>query len=185
MLLKRLGAFFLDIFEIIFFALAIFAFLYLLVLRPHRIQGTSMHPTFPDRQYLLTERVTYYLNEPKRGDIVVFRPPVSEDEFIKRIIALPGEKISIRNGRVYINGKALEEKYLSSDVYTSSGKFLEEGMEYVVPAGHYIVFGDNRPHSSDSRAWGAVEKKSIAGRAWLVYWPINNFGTVPKINYGF
>ena len=83
---KRLGAFFLDILEVIVFAIGIFFFVYLLVMRPHKIKGQSMHPNYPDGEYLLTQKVSYYFHGPERGDVVVFKPPISEeDEFIKRI----------------------------------------------------------------------------------------------------
>ena len=127
---KRLGAFFLDVLEVIVFAVGIFFFVYLLIMRPHKIKGQSMMPNFPDAEYLLTEKVTYYLHKPQRGDVVVFTPPVSEtDEFIKRIIGLPGETIMIRDGRVYINGNLLNESYIPEDYRTETGGFLAEGAE--------------------------------------------------------
>lgn len=183
-MLRRLGAFFLDILEVIVFAVAIFLFVYLLILRPHKIKGASMEPNFPDKEYLLTEKVTYYLNEPKRGDVIVFKPPISEeDEFIKRIIGLPGESVSIESGKVSINGRVLDEPYINSNVLTSGGNFLPDGERIVVPEGEYFVVGDNRGHSSDSRTWGTVAKRRISGRAWLVYWPPQNFGFVEKADY--
>jgi len=180
---QKLSAFFLDILEVIVFAIGIFFFVYLLIMRPHKIKGQSMHPNFPDSEYLLTEKVTYYFRNPQRGDVVVFTPPVSEDEFIKRVLALPGEKITLRGGRVYINGKLLEEPYLAKELRTDGGSFLEEGEEFTIPAGQYFVMGDNRPHSSDSRAWGPISKKPISGRAWVVYWPLNFAGSVKKPAY--
>lgn len=180
---KRLGAFFLDILEVIVLAVGIFLIVYLLILRPHKIKGQSMDPNFPDAEYLLTEKVTYYFNEPKRGDVIVFKPPISEDEFIKRIIGLPGETVSVRGGKVYINGELLKEDYLDPAIYTNAGSFLAEGEEYKVPDGLYFVMGDNRPHSSDSRSWGPIDKKSMAGRAWIVYWPPQNASKVALPNY--
>ncbi len=184
MLLKRLGAFFLDILEIIVFAIAFFLFLYLLVFQPHKIKGSSMDPNFKDAEYLLTDKVSYRFNEPKRGDVIVFKAPGLEgEEFIKRIIGLPGEQISISQNKIYINGETLNEEYISSDKYTGSGAFLEEGKTILIPEDNYFVMGDNRPHSSDSRSWGFVPKNDISGKAWFVYWPISNLGTVEGINY--
>lgn len=181
---RRLGEFFLDVLEVIVFAVAIFLFVYLLILRPHKIKGASMMPNYPDGEYLLTEKVSYYAHDPERGDVIVFKPPISqEDEFIKRVIGLPGEKIKVSNGKVYINGKELNESYLSSTLFTGAGTFLEEDKELVVPEGQYLVMGDNRPHSSDGRAWGYITKKSISGKAWLVYWPTTKAGFVKKIIY--
>src|SRR5688572_13506621 len=153
-MMKRLGAFFLDILEVIVFAVGIFFFVYLLIMRPHKIKGQSMQPNFPDAEYLLTEKVTYYLKDPVRGDVVVFTPPVSEnDEYIKRVVGMPGETIMLLDGKVYINGELFREPYLDDSVYTFDEGFLGEGREYTIPEGKYFVMGDNREHSSDSRAW--------------------------------
>jgi signal peptidase I len=183
---KRLGTFFLDIFEVIVFAVGIFFFIYLLIMRPHKISGQSMMPNFPDSEYLLTEKVTYYLRNPERGDVVVFTPPISNtDEFIKRVIGLPGENVMVQNDHVYINDKLLQEPYLKDTVVTTGGTFLTDGQEFTVPQGEYFVMGDNRPNSSDSRYWGPITKSAISGRAWIIYWPISNAGVVQKPVYNF
>lgn len=183
---KRFGAFFLDILEVVVFAIGIFFFVYLLIMRPHKIKGASMTPNYPDAEYLLTQKVSYYLESPKRGDVVVFKPPISEeDEFIKRIIGLPGEKIKVSGGKVYINNELLNENYLANDLYTSSGNFLSEGTEFTVPEGQYVVMGDNRPNSSDSRTWGPIAKNAITGKAWLIYWPPKLAGFTAKAAYNF
>lgn len=183
---ERLRAFFLDLLEVVVFAVGIFFFVYLLIMQPHKVSGMSMHPNFPDKEFLLTEKVTYYRRNPVRGDVVVFTPPVSNtDEYIKRVIGLPGEKILLRAGHVYINGKLLTESYLKDDILTESEDFLTEGEEYTIPEGKYFVLGDNRPRSSDSRAFGPITKAAMSGRAWIVYWPISNAGTVKKVSYSF
>jgi signal peptidase I len=193
---KRLGAFFLDISEVIVFAIGIFFFVYLLIMRPHKIDGESMMPNYQNAEYLLTEKVTYYLSKPQRGDVVVLRPPkqVSEgDEFIKRIIGLPGETIKIFGGHVYINGKLLNEPYIANDVMTNGGPELADDTDFVVPPNQYFLMGDNREHSSDSRYWGPVplnlspngEKEGINGRAWLIYWPVNKVGVTESPAYSF
>ncbi|MFC1624997.1 signal peptidase I [Patescibacteria group bacterium] len=181
---KRLGAFFLDVLEVVVFAIAFFLFLYLLVFQPHKIKGASMDPNFKDAEYLLTDKVSYRFGEPKRGDVIVFKAPGLEgEEFIKRIIGLPGEEVSINENKIYINGNILDEKYLTPDKYTSGGIFLSEGNTLTVPEESYFVMGDNRQHSSDSRSWGFVPKKDIGGKAWFIYWPISDLGTVKAINY--
>ncbi|KKR86966.1 MAG: Signal peptidase I [Candidatus Woesebacteria bacterium GW2011_GWB1_41_10] len=183
-MIKRLGAFFLDVLEVVVFAIGIFFFVYLLIMRPHKIKGQSMHPNFPDGEYLLTQKVSYYLHPPERGDVIVFKPPVSpDDEFIKRIIALPGDRVKVVNGKVYINGEPLNEDYLEPSLYTAASNFLKEGEEFTVPDGEWFVMGDNRPHSSDSRAWGPITKKEISGKAWLIYWPPDLAGAVKKPGY--
>lgn len=181
---KSLGTFFLDVLEVIVFAVGIFFFIYLLIMRPHKIKGQSMMPNFPDSEYLLTEKVSYYLRGPERGDVVVFTPPVSDtDEFIKRVIGLPGETIMVKDGHVYINDKLLNEPYLKDTVITSGGSFLTDDKEYLIPDGKYFVLGDNRPNSSDSRYWGPITKSAMSGRAWIIYWPVNLAGVVQKPNY--
>ena len=185
-IIKRLGAFFLDILQVIVFAIAIFLFLYLLVMQPHKIKGDSMQPNFPNGEYLLTDKVTYRFNEHKRGDVIVFEAPGAEgDEYIKRIIGLPGETVSVKNGKVYIDNKLLEEGYLAETVFTNGGTFLGNGETQVVPEKNYFVLGDNRPYSSDSRSWGYVQKSKITGRAWFIYWPPQSVGKVSAAFYNF
>ena len=185
-MLRRLGAFFLDILEVIVFAIAIFLFIYLLVLQPHKIKGDSMQPNFPDGEYLLTDKVSYRFGEPERGDVVVFEPPGSDgEEYIKRIIGLPGEEVSVRGGKVYIDGAMLSESYISETLRTSGGGFLNDNTTTIVPSDRYFVLGDNRIASSDSRMWGFVEKDKITGRAWIIYWPPPDVGLVDEVTYGF
>jgi signal peptidase I len=183
-MLQRLSEFFLDILEVVVFAIAIFLFIYLLVLQPHKIKGTSMEPNFPDGEFLLTDKLTYRFREPKRGDVIVFEAPRSQDEeFIKRIIGLPGDRVSVMAGAVYINGQMLSEKYLPNATTTPPGAFLQEGEEVSVPPEHFFVLGDNRNASSDSRSWGFISKEEIQGKAWIVYWPPPNVGLVQKVSY--
>lgn len=183
-MLRKLKHFFLDIIEVLVFAIAIFLFIYLLVLQPHKIKGASMEPNYPNGQYLLTDKVTYRLREPERGDVIVFEAPASDDEeFIKRIIGIPGEIISIQDGAVYINSLKLDESYLDNSLQTSSSSFLKEGVETQIPSDYYFVLGDNRPYSSDSRTWGFVSKDKITGRAWIIYWPISDIGIVENVSY--
>ena len=176
---RRLGAFFLDIIQVVVFAVSIFLFVYLLVMQPHKIKGNSMEPNFHNAQYLLTDKVSYRFGEPERGDVVVFKaPPDDKDEFIKRITGLPGEKISLKEGKFYINDQLLDEKYLPVSQITSGGQFLPEGQTVTVPEGSYFVVGDNRDHSFDSRAWGFIAKSKITGRAWFLYWPPESVGII-------
>jgi len=184
MLFKRVGEFFLDILEVVVFAVAIFLFIYLLVMQPHKIKGASMEPNFPDGEYLLTDKVSYRFNEPRRGDVIVFEAPGHQgEEYIKRIIALPGERVLIVNNQVYINDKVLNESYIPEKLKLSPGSFIKEGQEILIPNDNYFVLGDNRPFSSDSRAWGTVSEDAITGRAWIIYWPLNGAGMVEKVQY--
>lgn len=184
MLLQRLGAFFWEIFQVTIFAVTIFLFVWFLILQPHKIKGESMLPNFLDGEYLLTEKVTYRFEKPKRGDVVVFIPPTNpDDEYIKRVIGLPGDTVGLQDGKFYINGKLLPEDYLPSSQYTTPGNFLSEGKEIIVPEGEYFVVGDNRPNSSDSRVWGPVKLGKIHGKAFFVYWPVVKAGKVEAVSY--
>lgn len=181
---KKIGNFIFDTVQVIVFSVSIFLFLYLLVFQPHKIKGDSMQPNFPNGEYLLTEKISYRFGEPQRGDVVVFKAPVTkDDEYIKRIIGLPGETVSLRSGKFYINGQVLNESYLAPTLYTSGGNFLHEGASVIVPQGEYFTTGDNRPYSSDSRAWGFVPFENITGKAWIVYWPASQAGKVPQVSY--
>ena len=184
--MRSLSRFLLDTIEVLVFAIAIFLFIYLLILQPHKIKGASMEPNFPDGQYLITDKVSYKLGEPERGDVVVFKAPKSNgDEFIKRIIGLPGERVGLKDNAIFINNKPLAESYIGSSVVTSSGAFFNEREIVTVPAGEFFVLGDNRPHSSDSRSWGFVPKSEITGKAWFIYWPTADIGGVEQVTYAF
>jgi signal peptidase I len=184
MFLKKLSSFFLDVLEVFVFAIAIFLFVYLLVLQPHKIKGASMEPNFPDGEYLLTDKLSYRFGEPERGDVVVFEAPRTDgEEFIKRIIGLPSETVSIMDGKIYINNQKLQETYLSTTLLTGSGSFLTEGKKIVVPDEKYFVLGDNRSASSDSRMWGFVSKDKITGRAFVIYWPPPEVGLIQAAEY--
>jgi signal peptidase I len=184
MFLKKVFAFFGDLIEVVVFSGAIFLVLYLLVLQPHKIKGSSMDRSFFDGEYLLTDKLTYRFGEPKRGDVVVFKAPKANgDEYIKRVIGLPLETVTIKDGKVFINGNKLVETYIDPSVYTSGGTFLKEGFNLMVPQGKYFVLGDNRPYSSDSRAWGFITKNDITGRAWVIYYPIKSMGVIKAPEY--
>jgi signal peptidase I len=177
---RRLGNIFLDVIETVVIALAIFVIIYLFLFQPHQVRGNSMYPNFHDADYLLTDKISYRLSSPKRDDIVIFVAPKNEDyDYIKRVIGLPGEKVSLNeNNQVLIDSQILTEPYLPEGTETYGGNFLEIGETITVPENQYFVLGDNRNHSSDSRDWGFVPKENIIGKAWLRYWPLDRMGSV-------
>ena len=183
-IIKKLAGFVFDIIETVVLALAIFVVIYLFLFQPHQVKGASMEHSFFDGEYILTDKVSYRLHFPKRGDVVIFKAPRNPDlDYIKRIIGLPGEKVKIENGNVFINGSKLEEDYLSDDIVISGGLYLPKGKEVEIPENSLFVLGDNRSHSSDSREWGPISTGDIVGRAFLRYWPPKQVGILPKAKY--
>ncbi len=159
--------------------LAIGTAIYLFIAQPHRVSGQSMYPTLENGDYILTNKIGYTFGEPQRGQIIVFKEPRDESlDFIKRIIALPGDRLKIQNGKIFLNGNVLNEVYLHEDVTTLPATFLKDGQEVTVPEGRYIVIGDNRLASSDSREWGFITRDEIIGQAFFKYWPLYSIGLI-------
>lgn len=174
-IIRKIYAFLLDSIQTFLIAAAIFLVIYLFLFRPYEVKGDSMYPNFYDKEYVLTNLIILRFKEPKTGDVVVFKaPPEPEKDYIKRVIAVPGDSLSIKDSQVYVNGNLFDEsKYLSVSVKTFPGAFLQEEEEVTVPEGQYFVMGDNRGASSDSREWGFVKKEDIIGESLFVYLPIN------------
>jgi signal peptidase I len=127
-----------------------------------------MQPNLFAGYRIMTEKISYYLHKPHRGDIVVIERPETEGNLIKRVIGLAGETIEVRAGHTYINGKLIDEPWVTyfggRDIPTIH-----------IPEGHIFIMGDNRPNSRDSRDIGSVPIESIIGRGWFVYWPLDKF----------
>lgn len=173
----RQKSFFRDTFEIVFLALVLYLVISYAVQTVH-VLGSSMYATLHDHDLLVASKITYKLHPPQRGDIIVFKPPSDEQrDFIKRVIAVPGDRIRIDKGVVYINGQVLKEPYLP-EPWTSNNSWPTDGRDTVVPPGDYFVMGDNRNHSSDSRTFGWVEQDAILGKAEIRIWPLPEFGLI-------
>jgi signal peptidase I len=183
--IKRWVASFFDFMQGIVVFLAMLVMVYLFLFSPQEINGSSMFPTFVDKELLITNKIGYKLHNPKRGDVVIFKSPTNKEiDYIKRVIGLPGETLVLKNSKFYINGKELPEPYLGSDVITNGESFLKEGDEILIPEGSYFVAGDNRPHSSDSREFGPIALTDFIGQGLFRYWPANKFWVVPPVDYG-
>lgn len=168
-----------DFFQTLVVFAAIGTAIYWLVAQPHKVSGSSMFPNFKNGDYIITDKVTYKVSDPKRGDIVVFKNPKDEtQDFIKRILAKPGDRIKVEGGKIVLNGTTLNEPYLNN-ITTNPGSFLREGTEFIVEPGHYITIGDNRPASSDSREWGQITREEIIGKVFFRYWPATEVGLYP------
>jgi signal peptidase I len=150
------------------------------------IEGTSMEPSLHDQELILVDKWTYLFRPPARGDVIVFTaPPQPTQDYIKRVIGLPGDTITIMNTTVIVDGVTLNESYVNPN---NQGNIYDyKHIHEVVPPNDYFVLGDNRKGSSDSRDWGFVPRKNIIGRAAFVYWPLheNNNGFLPNVSSVF
>jgi len=158
---------------LITFILAIVIFFGLRVtVQTYVVHEDCMEPNFQEGQRVIANKVIYKFHEPERGDVIIVHPPApynqKEPPFIKRIIALPGDTIEVRNGAVYVNGSKLHEPYIKEPVnYTLNRETVKGG---------YFVLGDNRNIANDSHLWGTVPRQNIIGKAWLSIWPLDKWG---------
>lgn len=155
-------------------SIAVSAFIIVFLYQPVRVEGTSMLPQLRDQDRLFINKMAYHVEDIRRGDVVVFLYPRDHSKsYIKRVIALPGDNLRIDHGQVYVNGKAIVEKYVPI-------RFEDERSlpDEVIPPHEYFVMGDHRSISSDSRDFGPVEQSLIYGKAAFVYWPMDQAGVV-------
>lgn len=153
----------LDIFETLILAVVLYFGINAISVRV-RVDGFSMNPTLQDGEYILVNRLAYKIGQPERGDIVVFSFPMDpKQDLIKRVIGLPGETVSVQEGKVLVNSVPLEEPYIAA-------KPNYDGT-WQVPEGQLFVLGDNRNESKDSHEWGLLPMENVVGRAILIYWP--------------
>ena len=150
------------------------------------IDGHSMEPSFHNGELIIVDKWSYLFSTPVRGDVLVFvAPPDHTQDYIKRVVGLPGDVITIQNNIVYVNNKPLNERYVTP---ANNGAINDKVFQnMVVPANSYFMLGDNRAGSSDSRAWGCMPKQNIIGRAAVIYWPLrmDNNGLLPNVTSVF
>jgi len=136
-----------------------------------RVDGYSMEPTLHNGEFVIVNRLAYRFGEPERGDVIVFQYPRDPDqEYIKRVIGLPGDRVRVFGGKVYVNGELLTEPYIAAAPRYQS--------EWTVLEGNLFVLGDNRNNSSDSPNWGTVPYENVIGKALFVYWPPDSWGAI-------
>jgi signal peptidase I len=140
------------------------------------VNGISMATTLENKDVMFEEKISLYMDNVKRGDIITFNShDVEMPSYIKRVIGLAGDQIEIINGKVYLNGSELNEDYLPAKTLTFGDDFLQSNTKYTVPAGDVFVMGDNRKNSSDSRYFGPVKQKDIQGKVFIRVFPISSF----------
>jgi len=181
--LGRLARSFFESIQVVVIALFIVVIIYVFVASFNIVDGESMLPNFTPRDLIISEKITTNFGNLQRGDVIVFESSSGKD-FIKRIIGLPHDKVKIVEGKVYVNGTALNEFYLSEDnKYVSADTLFSNGKEIEVPTDNYIVLGDNRKNSLDSRKLGPIEKNKIRAKAWVVLWPMDKTHIVQHVRY--
>jgi signal peptidase I len=185
----------LEIVETLVLTLVIYLLIHNFIAQPFEVEQDSMVPTIVEHEYVLIDKLSPRFSDYDRGDIVVFQPPAGYEQggvpFIKRVIGLPGDTVSLENGRVFVkpaDGSAvpLSEPYVvkaSGGTAPTVPRDAEGTSEWTVPAGEYFVMGDNRPESQDSRFFGPIERDSIVGRAWARYFPLDRVGIMEKPVY--
>jgi signal peptidase I len=160
-----LRSFFMEILQTVLLALILYFLIDSVVARV-RVENISMQPTLQPGEFILVNRLAYRFGEVQRGDIIIFHNPQNPmEDYVKRVIGVPGDNVIVRNGKVEINGQVLDEDYISAPP-TYDGVWK-------ISTGSLFVLGDNRNQSSDSHSWGFVPNKNVVGRALVIYWPLN------------
>lgn len=186
-IIRGIIEFVMDILETVVFMGAMFIVVYLYVLQPNQVRGSSMVPNFEDRDYIFTSRVTYKIKEPEKGDVVVFRSPQNPDiEYIKRVIGVSGDRVKFTdcdkpantNCTVMVNNYPLIEDYIKDSTQLFDSSEIVPDQEIVVPDDQLFVMGDNRPGSLDSRVFGPINKSSVIGVVFLRYLPVEKAGLI-------
>ena len=155
--------FVLDIIETLALAIVLFVGINAVSARV-RVDGFSMRPTLEDGEFVLVSKLSYKFGEFQRGDIIVFHFPLNPDEeLVKRIIGIPGDRVMVKDNQVYVNDQLLTETYIAQAPLYSG--------EWTVPEGSLFVLGDNRNNSNDSKDWGLLPQENVVGKAVLIYWP--------------
>ncbi len=185
---RPLGCLF-EVVETLVLTLVIFLIIQTFVAQPYQVQQQSMENTLQPGEYVLVDKLTPRFDDYSRGDVVVFSPPSGYDQgnntpFIKRVIGLPGDSIEVRDGAVYVNGKAVAETYtFPGSAPNQPTEAQPDRSQWTIGSDELFVLGDHRQASSDSRVFGPIKRDTVIGRAWLRYWPFNVFGILSTPTY--
>lgn len=174
-----------EISKIILISLAIILPIRYFLIQPFYVKGESMEPTFYNNDYLIINEIGYRFNDPLRGDVVIFKYPKDPKEyFIKRVIGIPGDRVAIRDNKVFIHPMNSEEAIRLEEDYLDPDEVTTKNIDITLKTGEYFVMGDNRSHSLDSRVFGTVSEDLIIGKVWFRGWPFSRWGVIETPMYG-
>jgi signal peptidase I len=177
----------LELVETLVLTLVIFLVVQNFVAQPFQVKGDSMEHSFEPDDYVLVDKLSPHWDPYSRGDVVVLQPPedwaAEKTPFIKRVIGVGGDTIEVKDGKVYVNGTALDEPYLFTDADGTRQATMSDDPQWQVPANDIFVMGDHRQQSADSRLFGPIPVTSVLGRVVIRYWPLAAFGTIQTPSY--
>ncbi len=172
--MKQFFATALEMAEMALIAIAAVFIVRAFLIQPFLVSGASMEPNFSNGDYLVIDEITYRFREPVRGEVIVFRSPGNNSSYyIKRVIGLPGERVTVRSGAVTVYSGDLKDGFQVPENYLPVGLKTSGDLDVTLKSGDYFVLGDNRNFSFDSRSWGPLSKNGIVGLVRLRLWPIN------------
>lgn len=173
-----------EILKVIVGVFVVAVIIRIFLFQPFIVDGSSMEPNFHNNEYIVVEKISYHLHAPRRGDVIVLQYPGNlTEDYIKRIIGLPGETLKITNGHVYVDGNEISESYLQSGQLTTISGNPQGDFQVTLGPTQYFVMGDNRDHSSDSRDWGLLDRSLIVGRAAIVLYPTSDLHAIAAPKY--
>lgn len=174
-----------DVFKTVSTVLGVAFLIRFFLIQPFYVSGQSMEPNFHNNEYIIVDQISYRFHAPHRGDVIVFKYPMNVAfSFIKRIVALPGERVTIQNGNTTIYSQEHPQGFkLNEESYIKPSVITVGDVDTILKEDEYFVLGDNRPNSSDSRQWGILPQHLIVGKVWVVLYPFENFQTVHAPKY--
>lgn len=177
-------AFIWETVKVVVISLAIIIPIRYFLVQPFFVKGASMEPAFEDGNYILIDEISYRFENPKRGDVIVFRFPEDRSQFyIKRVIGLPEETVEIKDDEVIVHNKQNPEGFVLAETYLENGQHTIGNTRIKLDPNEYFVLGDNRLRSSDSRRWGTLNRSLITGKVFFRAWPVSKLGSIARVNY--